>query len=83
MKSDATPTAYTPSGLLFSDGTELPADVIVFTTGFQKGLRESIAPIVGSEIADHLEDFWCVDAEGELLGAFKSTGREYSCSSPV
>ncbi len=33
MKSDATPVAYTPRGLEFSDGEVLEADVIVFATG--------------------------------------------------
>lgn len=77
MKSDATPTRYTSNGLKFSDGTELSADLIVFTTGFMGDLREGIARIVGEEIGDQLEDYWLVDQEGELLGAFKPSGRLY------
>lgn len=77
MKSDATPTRYTSNGLEFSDGTELSADLIVFTTGFMGDLREGIARIVGEEIGDQLEDYWLVDQEGELLGAFKPSGRLY------
>lgn len=77
MKSDATPIRYTSSGLEFSDGTEIPADLIVFTTGTAGDLRGRIAPVVGEEIAEKLEDFWLVDQEGELLGAFKPSGRLY------
>ncbi|KAA6408835.1 MAG: dimethylaniline monooxygenase (N-oxide forming) [Lasallia pustulata] len=73
MKSDATPIGYTSNGLEFSDGTEIPADLIVFTTGFVN-MRKEIAPIVGEEIAEQLEEFWGVDQEGEILGAFKPSG---------
>ena len=76
MKSDATPIGYTSNGLEFSDGTEIPADLIVFTTGFVN-MRKEIAPIVGEEIAEQLEEFWGVDREGEILGAFKPSGRLY------
>lgn len=77
MKSDAAPIGYTSDGLEFSDGTELKADVIVFTTGFVGNMRHVVADVVGQDIADRLEDFWGVDAEGEILGAFKYSGREY------
>ena len=69
---------YTSNGLAYSDGTELPADLIVFSTGFTGDLREGIAPIVGQEIAKQLEDYWYLDQEGELLGAFKPSGRLYN-----
>lgn len=75
MKSDALPTHYTPDGLVFDDGTELKADVIVFTTGFVGNLRDMVGSIVGSEIQEQLEDFCGVDAEGEILGGWKPTGR--------
>lgn len=45
-------------------------------------LREGIARIVGEEIGDQLEDYWLVDKEGELLGAFKPSGRLYCLSHP-
>lgn len=76
MKSNAHPTRYTPTGLEFSDGTELPADVIVFTTGFVGNMRHNISALVSPEVESQLEDLWGLDAEGELLGAFKYSGRE-------
>ncbi|KAH0847632.1 Flavin-binding monooxygenase-like family protein [Fonsecaea pedrosoi] len=74
VKSGSSPTHYTATGLAFDDGTELEADVIVFTTGFVGNLRQIAGRIVGPEIADQLDDFWRVDAEGELRGAFKYAG---------
>lgn len=76
MKSNALPTHFTPTGLGFSDGTEIPADVIVFCTGFVGNMRTSVAKIFGQAIADNVDDFWGLDDEAELKGAFKGTGRK-------
>ncbi|OCT44337.1 Flavin-binding monooxygenase-like family protein [Cladophialophora carrionii] len=71
MKSDALPTHYTPTGLAFSDGTEIPAAVIVFSTGFVGNMRTDVARIFGKEVASRADDFWGLDSEGELKGVFK------------
>ncbi len=77
IKSSSLSTSYTPTGLLFADGTELLADVIIFTTGFDGNMRRAVGGFVGPEIEDQLEDFWGVDEEGELRGAWKFSGREF------
>jgi hypothetical protein len=82
VKSGATPTHYTPDGLAFDDGTELKADVIVFATGFAINMRELVGTIVGSKIESQLEDYWGLDSEGELRGAFTYTGRKFY-STPI
>lgn len=71
MKSDAKLTQYTPSGLEFSDGSHVDADVVVFATGFEGNMRLAASSILGREVSDELEDFWGVNEEGELLGAWK------------
>lgn len=76
MKSDALPTHYTRTGLAFSDGTEIPADVVVFCTGFIGNMRTDVARIFGDEVASRADDFWGLDEEGELRGAFKRHGRK-------
>lgn len=78
VKSDAQIVSYTPDGLLFSDGVELKADIILFATGFSGNLRQVVADLFDSSIADQLEDFWGMDTEGETQGAFKPSGRKYS-----
>ena len=63
---------------MFSNGDHLKADVIVFATGFLGNLRLVVADLFGDEVADQVEDFWGLDEEGELRGAFKPSGREYT-----
>lgn len=74
VKSGILPTSYTKTGLRFEDGTEIDADVIVFATGFRGNLRESVTSIVGSDTAAYLDDFFGLDAEGEIRGLAKPIG---------
>jgi hypothetical protein len=78
VRSGSGPASYTPDGFVLEDGTELKADVIVFTTGFVQNMRTIAGRIVGPEVEQSLTDFWGLDGEGELIGAFKYTGRKYS-----
>jgi hypothetical protein len=55
----STPVSYTENGILFDDGTELEADVIVFATGFEG-------------------DFWGLDEEGEIKGAWKANRKFFT-----
>ncbi|KAK5192411.1 hypothetical protein LTR99_010461 [Exophiala xenobiotica] len=71
MKAGALPTHYTRTGLAFSDGTEIPADVIIFSTGFVGNVRTDVGQIFGKEIASRADDFWTLDEEGELKGVYK------------
>ncbi|PVH81485.1 FAD/NAD(P)-binding domain-containing protein [Cadophora sp. DSE1049] len=74
VKSDALPTRYLKDGLEFSDGTHLKADVIVFATGFEGNMRYLVKEIFGDELAELMGDYWGLDREGELKGAFKPCG---------
>ena len=47
----------TPNGIRFADGTELAADVIIQSTGFQS-MHEVIAKIVSRDIADEIGTCW-------------------------
>lgn len=76
MKSDALPVRYTKDGLIFSDGTFLKADVIVFATGFVGNMRRQVDQLFGIEIGEQVGDYWTLDEEGELKGAYKATGRK-------
>lgn len=76
VKSGILPTSFTKTGLRFEDGSEVEADVIVLATGFRSNLRESVASIIGSSTASHLDDFFGLDAEGEVRGLAKPIGRK-------
>ena len=67
---------FTPSGLQFHDGTAVDADVVVFCTGFANDVRSQASGLVGPEIGELLEDYFHVDDEGEILGAWKPQGRK-------
>ncbi|OAP65007.1 hypothetical protein AYL99_00979 [Fonsecaea erecta] len=71
MQSHALPTHFTRTGLAFSDGSEIPASVIVFCTGFVGNMRTDVARIFGKDVAARADDFWGLDGEGELKGVFK------------
>ena len=76
IKSDALPVQYSDDGIMFSDGTELKADVVVFATGFVGSMKVAIRELLSSEVADRIEDFWGINEEGEIRGAFKPSGRK-------
>lgn len=73
VKSDASPIQYTSTGLEFSDGSELEADVVVWCTGFEIDTRKHALRWFGPDVANGLDDCWGLDEEGELRGVFKPT----------
>lgn len=77
MKSHALPVSYMKDGLQFDDGSVLKADVIVFATGFVHSMKSQVADLFGAEVAEQMGDFWSLDKEGELKGAFKRCGRKF------
>lgn len=54
-----------PHAIEFRDGTQLPADEIVFATGYQN-MRTEARLIFGDEVADKLADIWGLNEEGEF-----------------
>ncbi|KAJ5774146.1 hypothetical protein N7457_009042 [Penicillium paradoxum] len=62
-----------PHGLRFADGTELPADEIVFATGYQN-MRTETRVIFGDEVADRVGDIWGLDQEGEMRTIWRRSG---------
>ena len=69
VKSGVTATSFTETGLQFSDGTELPADVVVLATGYDHDYRKQVAKIVGEEIASECGEYWGVDENGDVRNA--------------
>ncbi|MFJ9390820.1 FAD-dependent oxidoreductase [Nocardioides sp. NPDC101246] len=62
-------------GVVYTDGTEEQADVVVFCTGFEN-MREATRPIVGDEVADSLATVWNVDDRGELRTTLRHSGHQ-------
>ncbi|KAK2055329.1 FAD/NAD(P)-binding domain-containing protein [Colletotrichum caudatum] len=75
IRSGVVPEAYTPEGLLLSDGSALETDAVVWCTGFgSTDGRTHLPDALGAgheAIAGKLEPTWGVDAEGEVRGLWK------------
>lgn len=57
VKSGVAIERLTPTGIRFADGTEIAADVIIQSTGFQS-MHEVVARIVNRDIADRIGTCW-------------------------
>ncbi|KAH7045367.1 putative potassium transport flavoprotein [Macrophomina phaseolina] len=74
MKSGSALTEFTAIGLKFADGTEIPADVIVFATGYATGMKQSASQLLDPEVAEKLDESWLLDEEGNPRGSWKPIG---------
>jgi len=80
IKNDTSLVGFNEYSLVFHDGSTLDADFVVFCTGFMNKTRDLAVDIVGPEIGELLDDYFFVDDEGEIRGAWKPQRREYmSC----
>jgi hypothetical protein len=63
-----------PNGIKFSDGTMLPAEEVVFATGYGN-MRGTAEKILGAEAVKGVQDMWGVDVETmEIKGLYKKVG---------
>lgn len=76
--------ALTPTGIRFADGSEIEADVVIQSTGFQS-MHEVVAKIVSREIADEIGTCWGLGSgtrndpgpwHGELRNMYKPVAQE-------
>jgi len=74
----------TPTGVLLDNGTEIPADVIVYATGYGS-MNGWIADLCGQDLADKVGKVWGLGSntpkdpgpwEGELRNMWKPTQQE-------
>jgi putative flavoprotein involved in K+ transport len=84
VKSAVEIERLTPAGIRFADGTELPADLIIQSTGFQS-MHEVVAQIVSRDVADRIGTCWGLGSgtrhdpgpwHGELRNMYKPTAQE-------
>ncbi|EJD51233.1 FAD/NAD(P)-binding domain-containing protein [Auricularia subglabra TFB-10046 SS5] len=61
--------------VIFTDGSTLPADVLVLATGYES-VRHSLREIFGDELYKQTSDVWGIDAQGEIRGSYRPTGHE-------
>ena len=63
----------TANGMVLTDGTHLPADEIVFATGY-RSMKDTAKNIFGESVASKLKDVWGLDEEGELKSVWRRSG---------
>ncbi|KAI0638064.1 FAD/NAD-P-binding domain-containing protein [Trametes polyzona] len=73
VRSGVSPERFTETSLVLSDGSELPADLVVFATGFVR-MREASAEVLGHEIIDQTDEVYGLDEEGEIRGSYRPSG---------
>jgi putative flavoprotein involved in K+ transport len=74
----------TEESVILTDGTELPADLVVYATGF-RSMNSFVADIIGQDVADKVGKVWGFGSgttqdpgpwEGELRNMWKPTQQE-------
>ncbi|GBE78965.1 FAD/NAD-binding domain-containing protein [Sparassis crispa] len=75
LKSGGSLESFTETGLRFSDGSQLAADVVIFATGFGDP-RDTVKDVCGPEVRDSLKPVWGLDDEGELRSVWRESGHD-------
>lgn len=70
VRAGAEVARLTRTGVALSDGSALPADVVVVATGLADA-REPIRRLVGDAAAKRIPPVWGLNAEGELRGPWR------------
>ncbi|EJT97538.1 dimethylaniline monooxygenase [Dacryopinax primogenitus] len=73
LKSRGEIDRFTSSGVRFSDGSEIPADLVVFATGYGN-IKESMKSMFAPDLIENLKPVWGVDEEGEIKGVWGDSG---------
>ncbi|BGP54614.1 hypothetical protein JCM8202v2_002201 [Rhodotorula sphaerocarpa] len=63
----------TKDGILFQDGVELKADIVILATGYTSQ-RETVRRVIGADVADRLGQLWGADKQGEIPGVWRYSG---------
>ncbi len=66
---------YCRDGALLTDGSIVPADVIVLATGYYPQ-KELVRRALGEEMAERIGPVWGEDEDGELANMFKRTPQD-------
>ena len=65
----------TADSAVFTDGSSLPADMVVVATGY-KNMKENVRNLLGDEVAERVGEAWGFDQQGELRNMWKRTAQE-------
>jgi putative flavoprotein involved in K+ transport len=63
----------TATSVVFADGTDLPAELVVYATGYDD-MRSTARRLLGEAVAARCGPVWGLDDEGELRGVWRGSG---------
>lgn len=66
---------FTADGALLTDGTTVPADLIVLATGYYTQ-QELVRRLLGDAVADTVGEIWGIGEDGEMRNLYKRTAQE-------
>ncbi|EJC99000.1 FAD/NAD-binding domain-containing protein [Fomitiporia mediterranea MF3/22] len=73
IKSGVEIDRFKENGVVFTDGSDLEADSVIFATGYQN-IRTTMRKIFGDAVIDKTCNVWGLDEEGEIRGCFRRSG---------
>ncbi|KAG2143520.1 putative dimethylaniline monooxygenase (N-oxide-forming) [Suillus bovinus] len=77
VKSGHEISHFSPSGLVFDDGSRVVADLVIFATGYSKTTIKQVAEnLFGPQVADAVHDLGGWDSDYELAGVWRPTGHD-------
>lgn len=75
VKSGHEISHFSPSGLVFDDGSQVVADLVIFATGYSKPtIKEVTENLFGPQVADTVHDLGGLDGDCEFAGIWRPTG---------
>lgn len=77
VKSGHEISHFSPSGLVFDDGSRVAADLVIFATGYSKTTIKEVAEnLFGPQVADAVYDIGGWDSDCEPAGVWRPTGHD-------
>ena len=65
--------SLTRDGVLFADGIELKADIVVCATGYSS-MKDTVRRVVSDDVASRLNTVWGKDQQGEIPSVWRNSG---------
>ncbi|KAG1793725.1 putative dimethylaniline monooxygenase (N-oxide-forming) [Suillus plorans] len=77
VKSGHEISHFSPSGLVFDDGSQVVADLVIFATGYSKTTIKQVAEnLFGPQVADTVHNLGGLDSDYEFAGIWRPTGHD-------
>ncbi|KAG2118316.1 putative dimethylaniline monooxygenase (N-oxide-forming) [Suillus clintonianus] len=77
VKSGLEISCFTPSGLVFDDGSQVEADLVILATGYTSStIKEVAESLFGPTVADTVHDLGARDSNLEFAGIWRSSGHK-------